>query len=426
METLHQKLNAIFEIAKILVTEQDLDTMISRLLTCLTETLKAAETAALEIYDPQTGMLTIPYSIGYTPEPLRQIRLLPGEALGGLAFKTRQAELYTTPEQIEQIRQTLRPPNKALFEQATVELVPPQSAICIPLFTQDTQIGALIMENRAKFGRFEEQDVSFLEAVGDLIAISIENIQLRKELQENRTIKEANRLKAELLSTLAHEMRTPLTSIKGYSTALLMEETTFSPTDQKTFLQIIDQECDLLQELIQDLLESSIIDAGLLKLERQPTILQRLVEDVIREQQRYAPHCQFVAHFSKHFPVIEADPHRIEQVLRNLVSNAIKYSPNGGLIVISGQVESDHILIGIADQGIGIPPQDVHRLFEKFFRAKTGLVRHIVGSGLGLPIARTIVESHGGRIWVESQVGQGSTFYFTLPLETPVGEGEVA
>ncbi|NIV29377.1 MAG: hypothetical protein GWN58_07670, partial [Anaerolineae bacterium] len=115
------------------------------------------------------------------------------------------------------------------------------------------------------------------------------------------------------------------------------------------------------------------------------------------------------------FPIVDADPRRIEQVIRNLLDNAFKYSPAGGLVVVRGEVQEREIVISVADQGMGIAPEHLNRLFEKFYRIESGLGRHVVGSGLGLPIARTIVESHGGRIWAESQVGQGSTFYFTLP-----------
>ena len=123
-----------------------------------------------------------------------------------------------------------------------------------------------------------------------------------------------------------------------------------------------------------------------------------------------------VLDYPQDFPIVDADPQRIVQVLRNLLDNAVKYSPDGGLIIVRGEVHEEEVVISVADQGVGLAPEDLNRLFEKFFRVRSGLGHHVVGSGLGLPISRAIVESHGGRIWAESQVGQGSTFYFTLPL----------
>jgi two-component system sensor histidine kinase VicK len=121
--------------------------------------------------------------------------------------------------------------------------------------------------------------------------------------------------------------------------------------------------------------------------------------------------------FPEHFPIVDADPDRIRQVLRNLLDNAVKYSPDGGLVITRGQCDEDEIVVSVADQGVGISPEHLNRLFDKFFRVDSGRGHHVVGSGLGLPISRTIVEAHGGRIWAESKVGQGSTFHFTLPLD---------
>ena len=235
--------------------------------------------------------------------------------------------------------------------------------------------------------------------------------------QANFALEEANRLKAELISTLAHEMRTPLTSIKGYSTALLLEEASFSQETQREFLRIIDQECDVLRDLIHDLLESSAIDAGLLKLEPQPVRLPHLVQALVEDMARRTQNHRFLVDFPADFPIVDADPLRIEQVLRNLLDNAVKYSLRGGMIVVRGEAQEDRVLISVADQGVGIAPEHLNRLFEKFFRVESVSGQHIVGSGLGLPIARTIVEGHGGHIWAESRLEEGSTFYFSLPLE---------
>jgi signal transduction histidine kinase len=412
-----QRLSIIFEIAKIVATKQDMEAMLSEFLSCLIETLEAAEAGALLLYDPSDERLTVRAAQGYGLTSLRQIRLAPGEATCGKTFQMGQTELYPTPEDISEARADLSSANRELLRTATIGLRPPKSAICIPLFSGQAKVGVLTLVNRHQPDSFVPADLAFLRAVADLIALSIENAYLNEELQATRALEEANRLKAELISTLAHEMRTPLTSIKGYSTALLMEEASFDPETQQEFLQIIDEECDVLQDLIHDLLESSIIDAGLLRLEPQPAMLPRLAQSVTDDIANHTQKHRFLVDFPSRFPIVDADPQRITQVLRNLLDNAVKYSPQGGLVVVRGEVRQDEVIISVADQGVGIAPEHLNRLFEKFFRVESGLGRHVVGSGLGLPIAQTIVESHGGRIWAESQLGQGTTLYFTLPLK---------
>jgi signal transduction histidine kinase len=406
----------MFEIARILATQHELEAMLSRFLSCLVDTLAAAETGILLLHDPANDWLVVRDAQGYNFDILSQIRLAPGEAMSGKALQTGQAGLYATPGEIAEARASLMSANRDLFREATAGLKAPQSAVCVPLVTGQTKVGALVLENRSTPSRFTRADLPFLEAVAQLIALSLDNARLRAELQTVRALEEANRLKAELISTLAHEMRTPLTSIKGFSTALLMDEATFAPETQQEFLQIIDGECDVLTDLIHDLLESSVIDAGLLRLELEPVMLSRLAESVVSDIARHAEKHRILVDLPKAFPIVDADPGRIAQVVRNLLDNAVKYSPQGGMIVVRGQVRETEVVVSVADQGVGIAPQDLNRLFEKFFRVESGLGRHVVGSGLGLPIAQAIVESHGGHIWAESKLGEGSTFYFTLPL----------
>jgi len=412
-----QRLSAIFEIAHLLAGQHDLETMLPRFLSCLIATLRAAETGILLLYEPEHDWLVVKDAQGTDLRVLSQIHVVPGEAMSGRAFQSGKSAVYPDPAAIAAVRANMSPTNQRLFEQATAALDGPQCAACVPLIAGTTRIGVLILENRSEPGHFRE-DLPFLEAVAQLIAVPIENTRLREELQRVRALEEANRLKAGLISTLAHEMRTPLTSIKGFSTALLLEDAAFDARTQREFLNIIDQECDVLTDMIHDLLESSIIDAGLLRLELQPVRLAHLAHDTAEDFRRSGKH-RFLVDLP-HFPIVDADPHRIEQVLRNLVDNAVKYSPEGGMIVIRGAVEDTHVTISVSDQGLGIAPEHLNRLFDKFFRVESGLGRHVVGSGLGLPIARTIVESHGGRIWAESRLGEGSTFYFTLPR--PAGE----
>ncbi|MBN1979430.1 MAG: GAF domain-containing protein [Anaerolineae bacterium] len=396
--------------------------MLSQFLSRLIATLEVADTGILLLYDESTELLAVSEAQGYDFATLSKIRIAPGEAMSGQAFQTGQVGLYPNPEAIAAVRENQSPESCELFRMATTSLGQPQSAICIPLVAGQVKVGALLLENRSKPGSFAADEVSFLSAVADIIALSIENVRLRKKLQDTRALEETNRLKAELISTLAHEMRTPLTSIKGYSTALLMDEATFDLETQQEFLRTIDEECGVLQDLIRDVLESSVIDAGLLRLEFQPARLPRLTQGVIDDMAHRSEKHRFLINFPEDFPILDIDPHRIEQVLRNLLDNAVKYSPQGGLIVVRGEVREGEVIVSVADQGVGIAPEHLNRLFEKFFRVEWVLGRHVVGSGLGLPIARTIVESHEGRIWAKSKLGQGSVFYFALPLEGPSQE----
>ena len=409
-----QRLLTIFEIAKVLVTQQDVDSMLPKVLARLIQTLEVADAGILFVYDADEDRLKVKAAYGYELSQLKELRLAPGESISGQVFQDGRAQLYPTPEACARAMASLSPANQALFTAATVGVRHPLSAVCVPLRTAQIRIGVLVLENLRQPGSFTRADVTLLQYVADLISLAVENALLRQALQLIQAQDETNRLKAELVSILAHEMRTPLTSIKGYSTALLMEEVNFAPEVQREFLQFIDAECDTLQDLLHNLLEATIIDTGRLRLEIQPVMLARLVRRVVDDMARTSPHHRILLDFPKDLPIVDADPDRVVQVLRNLLDNAIKYSPSGGLVVVRGEALEREVVISVADQGIGIAPQDVNRLFEKFFRAKSS--HHVVGSGLGLPIARHIVESHGGRIWAESRLHHGSTFYFTLPI----------
>ncbi len=411
------RLSVLFAIAGVFATEQNLDAMLQRSLTSLAETLNTVEAGILLLYDPTDERLTPRAAHGYDLSKLKQVRLAVGEATCGKTFETGQPRFYPTPGDLVESRRTLTEEHAAAFREALIRDHSPKSAVCMPFFAGDKAQGVMILENMQRPNAFVPDDLPFLRAVVDLVALAVHNAHLRFQLEETRALDEANRLKGELLSVLAHEMRTPLTSIKGYTTALLMQEASFDPEAQREFLEIIDEECDTLETLVHDLLESSVIDAGLLKLEPQPVLLPRLSREVIDEIAHRTDEHRFLVDFPEDLPILDADPDRLKQVLRNLLDNAVKYSPEGGLVITRGELSEAEVTISVADQGVGISPEHLNCLFDKFFRAESGLGHHVVGSGLGLPIAQTIVEAHGGRIWAESKVGQGSTFYFTLPLD---------
>jgi len=410
-----QRLATLLRVAALLLAEHSLDTGLSKLLSLLVEK-EAADAGILLLYNPSDERLALGVAQGYDLNLLNQLRLIPGEGIEGTVLHTGEATQLATPVAIAEARTSMTSNNRNLLDRARLGTAQPQSAICVPLIAEQTNWGVLLLENRQRPHAFVPEDLTFLRNVADLVALFIKNAHLREAPPTAQPVGDANHLKSELISSLAHEMRTPLTTIKGYSSALLMEEASFSPETCREFLQMIGEECNVLENLVHDLLESSIIEAGYLKLEFRPAALPRLAQSVTDEITHRCPLHRFVVDFPTDFPVIDSDPDRIAQVLRNLLDNAVKYSPDGGLIVVRGEVRPNEVTISVADPGIGIAPEHLNRLFEKFFRVQSGWGQHIVGSGLGLPIARSIVEGHGGRIWAESQVGQGSTFYFTLPL----------
>ena len=417
MSKLKREFLVLLEVATALTQAGELDSLLNGVMKTLSDNLEEVDAGAVFLYDEESGDLRVRAVSGYRRQPAMRARVKPGESISGSVFRSGKAKTYSTQQEIERAMATLGAKNRALFDEATEGWGRPQSAVALPLLVGEGKIGVLLLQRFRKDGRrFQEEDLSFFAALAGLIATAIDRVRLQDEAREARALEEANRLKGELLSILAHEMRTPLASIKGYSTALLLEDVQWEPGKQREFLEIIDAECDNLSEIVRDLLESSIIDAGLLEIEKEPVLLPRLAQQAMRDIARRTKIHRFLVTFPDDFPMVQADSERIRQVLHNLLDNAVKYSPDGGLVVVRGEVRQAEVIVSVADQGVGIAPEDLNRLFDKYFRVKSESGRPVPGTGLGLPIAQTIVQNHSGRIWAESQLGKGTTLYFSLPL----------
>lgn len=234
--------------------------------------------------------------------------------------------------------------------------------------------------------------------------------------------KELDEMKSQLLSTVGHELRTPLSSIKGFATTLLRQDVQWDELSRREFLTIIDEESDRLSELIGNLLDMSRVEAGTLRLEPEPIDLQPIVEETSGEFQMMTRQHQIVVQLPPSLPLVMVDPRRVRQVIRNLIENAVKYSPHGGPIVVTAQRRADRVQVSVADRGIGIEAALLDRIFERFYQVDSASTRRVGGSGLGLSICKAIVEAQGGEIWAESEPGKGSTFHFTLPLASAAQE----
>ncbi len=230
---------------------------------------------------------------------------------------------------------------------------------------------------------------------------------------------EVDRMKSEFISLVSHEMKTPMTSIKGYTDLILMGSVGAVSDMQKSFLNVIKSNTDRLSALVSDLLDLSRIETGRIKLELKYVQLEDLINDVLASlrTQIESKRQTITTHIPWGLPDIKADSHRVVQVLTNLVSNANKYTPEDGTIsIVVEEADSGSLVVRVRDTGIGMSAKDQERLFERFFRADHPGVQTVSGTGLGLVIAKSLVEMHGGTMSVDSELGVGSTFTFTLPL----------
>jgi PAS domain S-box-containing protein len=218
------------------------------------------------------------------------------------------------------------------------------------------------------------------------------------------------------ISTVSHELKTPVALIKGYAGTLRREDADWDTATINQGLEVIEDESDRLAELIENLLSASKLQAQRMQLDLSDVHVDRLAAQVVERFKTQTQIHQFKLNFPPDFPVVSADEVRLRQVLDNLVSNAIKYSPNGGTITVGGEVDLKYITIFVRDQGAGINERDQERIFERFFRVDGALSRSTQGTGLGLYLAKAVIDAHGGSIHVTSKAGVGSTFYFTLPL----------
>ncbi len=228
--------------------------------------------------------------------------------------------------------------------------------------------------------------------------------------------------RTEHLSLLSHELRTPLATIKGFVSTLLSNHRYWGEKEREEFLESINESVDQLSRLLENAREMSRLELGGVKLYRRPTDVKRLVQRVIQSLTFQTSGRYFKVDVPDDLPTVEVDPFRIEQVLYNLLDNAIKYSSADKPVRIAAQKKGDEVIVSVADQGVGIPKEHLERIFEHFYQVDYGGADRGRGAGLGLYISRGLIHAHGGRMWAESTLGQGTTVYFALPVEARLME----
>ncbi len=227
--------------------------------------------------------------------------------------------------------------------------------------------------------------------------------------------REAEQLKSTFISVVSHELKTPVALIKGYADTLRREDANWDKETIRHGLAVIEEEADRLAELIENLLAASKLQAEGMKLNLEDVSLPVLVRQAVERFQTQTDVHTLIVEFPDDFPIIRGDRVRLRQVLDNLISNAIKYSPDGGEIRIRGSFDDEWVQVDVSDEGIGLPPDQIDRVFERFYRVESSLTQTTKGTGLGLYLAHAVVQAHNGKIWARNNPGKGATFSFVLP-----------
>jgi signal transduction histidine kinase len=370
--------------------------------------LLGARGCSIAILDEESQELVIEAAAGIDPKWVHKARMKVGEGISGQAFSERRP-IY--------VRDTWDHPDFLFFDDVL------RSLIAVPLMSRDEVIGALTVDSDSPKA-FEDSDIQLMTIAAAQVSTAIANAKLYEEAEDRAAklavayeeLQENDRLKDELVQNVSHELRTPLTFVKGYVDLLMDGEMGLINREQQNTLQIVSDKTLEITRLIDDIMSLQRISADNLILE--PFEMTKLIEEAISGHRLTAGQKGLLLDFQrppKARGEIVADKGRVQQVLDNILVNAIKFSPDGGTILLTMADEPEQIMVQIADQGIGLPADKVERIFERFYQVDGTSRRRFGGAGIGLAIVKRIVDAHEGKIWVESEVNQGSTFYFSLP-----------
>jgi two-component system sensor histidine kinase KdpD len=316
------------------------------------------------------------------------------------------------------------PPSHATYRAPVAESRAPGGVrgqtVEIPLTAHRKPLGAIRLETHRPDARVGPTTVRLVNTFAAQVRLFIERATLAREAGRAHLLEESNRVKSALLSSVSHDLRTPLSAIKASATVLLQEDLALDPAARYDLLSAINEETDRLNHLVGDLLDMSRIEAGALRLKRDWCDMDELIRGVVRRYAAQLAAFQVRMEWPADFPLVLADYVQVDRVVTNLLENAMRYAPPGSEIRIEARADAAEMTVAITNQGPAIPVRLQPHLFEKFYRVSEDRADDM-GTGLGLSICKGIVEAHGGRIRLESPVADnsGARFSFTLPLAAP-------
>ncbi|NQT74853.1 MAG: PAS domain S-box protein [Chloroflexi bacterium] len=404
----NKELTALNDIAQTISQSFDLDRILNNTLDKTLQILNI-ENGIIALLDKEEKSLVLTVTRGATDEQIKDISPIKLEDSDIFKLMSESWEPVFL-ESIPDLLQSL--PHKAISIATEQQL---KSAMAVPLKARGELLGvmcSLTREDRV----FNPEERELLVTIGHQIGTAIENALLLEEASRAEALEELDLLRTELLASVSHELRTPLTSIKGLASTLTQEDVEWDSETQKDFLKIIDRESDILTHIVEDLMQMSQMESGIMTMHKLPSSISAVVSQLSDHLKGLVRKHEFEMNISQGMPQIYADQIRIGQVITNLVSNAASYSEEGTRITLKAKSQNGSIVVSVSDQGIGIANQHIGMVFDRFYRLESGIARRRGGTGLGLAICKGIVEGHDGKIWVESKLGEGSKFSFSIPI----------
>lgn len=401
-----REMTALFNFAHHLATHLRMETLLQTIATSIREVL-GCRGVSIALLDPESQVLEIKTAAGLRDEWREKARLRVGEGVMGRVAVTGKP-IYVPDVHARE--------DFIFFDQSF------HSLLTVPLIFKNRVIGTLSVDHEQP-NAFSADDERLVTIAAAQAAVAIENTRLFNELQERATslaqayeeLKEFDRMKDELVQNISHELRTPLTFVRGYVDLLLRGDMGALNPRQKQGLEIVSTKTASVAHLVTNIMLLQQLKQKALQLAL--TDLTRVAKEAVSKARTAADSQGVTLQLTapSDLPLILADPERVTVVFQHLVENGIKFSPNGGLVEVLLEEQPDVIQVAISDQGIGMAQEQLDRIFERFYQVESSARRRFEGTGLGLTIVKRIVEAHGGRVWVKSRIGKGSTFFFSLP-----------
>jgi len=413
----HERLSLLYRSAQGISGELEPQSLLSR---TATEAARAVGAKHAMVALVQSGSNDLKWSASYNIDldRLMDTPLSLRNGIGSVVVDTKRALLAPAEDE-------LTPEIKSvLVSDPIAKILGVLYGAAVPLISGDKVLGVLVLHMEKGDNKLSNEDVLLLEALGRQAGVAIENAALYDETRRHlealeeahRELMALDRMKSDFVSTVSHELRSPLAVIEGFAKTIVEHFDEIDPDTEKESIEIILKKAVALEGLIENILDMSRIEEGRFDVSHETFELVDLCERVRADQGTVDEVLEIKIEAERSPILVHADPEKTEVALGNLVRNAVKFSPEGGMVLIEARQEGSMAEVSVTDRGIGIPPEELERIFDRFYQVDSGETRSFPGSGLGLYITKELVQAMGGAIEVDSEPGRGSVFTFTLPL----------